>query len=100
MSQGASHDSQAAKYFTFIFFGLSVFVILLFGGFVICHCYRRLRYGLSPPAQPESQVSKHLCMSPSHVPPRDDEYMLFWSRQQGFQRGCQRRFAVALLMQG
>ena len=35
---------QAAKYFTFIFFGLSVFVILLFGGFVLCHCYRRLRY--------------------------------------------------------
>ena len=35
---------QAAKYFTFIFFGLSVFVILLFGGFVVCHCYRRLRY--------------------------------------------------------
>lgn len=34
---------QAAKYFTFIFFGLSVFVILLFGGFVVCHCYRRLR---------------------------------------------------------
>ena len=34
---------QAAKYFTFIFFGLSCFVILLFGGFVVCHCYRRLR---------------------------------------------------------
>ncbi|EIE26956.1 hypothetical protein COCSUDRAFT_59450 [Coccomyxa subellipsoidea C-169] len=33
----------AAKYFTFIFFGLSCFVILLFGGFVVCHCYRRLR---------------------------------------------------------
>lgn len=34
---------QAAKYFTFIFFGLSCFVILLFGGFVITHCFRRLR---------------------------------------------------------
>lgn len=34
---------QAAKYFTFIFFGLSCFVIMLFGGFVVCHCYRRLR---------------------------------------------------------
>ena len=41
---GSGSALQAAKYFTFIFFGLSVFVILLFGGFVICHCYRRLRY--------------------------------------------------------
>lgn len=45
---GAAYFNQpeqfmAAKYFTFIFFGLSCFVILLFGGFVVCHCYRRLR---------------------------------------------------------
>ena len=44
---------QAAKYFTFIFFGLSVFVILLFGGFVVCHCYRRLRYAQEHPSGPQ-----------------------------------------------
>ncbi|CAL8468945.1 g8486 [Coccomyxa elongata] len=43
---GAANQPEqfmAAKYFTFIFFGLSCFVILLFGGFVVCHCYRRIR---------------------------------------------------------
>ena len=44
---------QAAKYFTFIFFGLSVFVILLFGGFVLCHCYRRLRYDRESDSRPQ-----------------------------------------------
>ena len=44
---------QAAKYFTFIFFGLSVFVILLFGGFVLCHCYRRLRYDREDDSRPQ-----------------------------------------------
>ena len=51
---GASSCMQAAKYFTFIFFGLSVFVILLFGGFVVCHCYRRLRYERN--RQPSTEV--------------------------------------------
>lgn len=47
---------QAAKYFTFIFFGLSVFVILVFGGFVVCHCYRRLRYDRQRAREHELQV--------------------------------------------
>ena len=61
---------QAAKYFTFIFFGLSVFVILLFGGFVVCHCYRRLRYERNRQSSPEvcsPEATKHIwCKVISH----------------------------------
>ena len=52
---------QAAKYFTFIFFGLSVFVILVFGGFVVCHCYRRLRYDRQRARDHEIQVRGLSC---------------------------------------
>lgn len=45
--------AQAAKYFTFVFFGLSVFVIVLFAGYVLVHCYRRIRSG---PALPQADA--------------------------------------------
>lgn len=34
---------ETAKYFTFIFFGLSIFVIFVFLTFILCHIYRRVR---------------------------------------------------------
>ncbi|KAK9818240.1 hypothetical protein WJX72_009281 [[Myrmecia] bisecta] len=40
---GQSQQFTAAKYATFIFFGLSVFVVCLFAAFLVCHLFRRFR---------------------------------------------------------
>ena len=48
--------AQAAKYFTFVFFGLSVFVIVLFAGYVLVHCYRRIRNGPPQPDPADAEV--------------------------------------------
>ena len=51
---------QAAKYFTFVFFGLSVFVIVLFAGYVLVHCYRRICNGPPQPDPADAEVGAQL----------------------------------------